>query len=418
MRKKCFITGIAAIVCASILLLGCGKESEQTVQTENCFAKVSDIRIPEEVKIAGLGEATHGNAELQSLKKEVFQTLVENKQCRIFALEGDFGGCVKVNDYIHGGEGTAKEAVKEIGFWLYTTAEMEEFVEWLRTYNETVSSEEQVSFYGFDMQRYDNNKEILLDYLEKVDAERGTELEEKLRDFTDATAYDLTEEVNISGTEVMTSFLKTMEENKESYISKSDEKSYKIAYACGECILQNATIQSGTVNYNMERDRYMAEKVETILDIEKGERILISGHNGHIQKKSSNASYTCMGEILESQYGDAYFTIGTDFIEGEVNVVNSEGNAVNVSISQENALKDRIKNLEGNSFYLEVEKAMENEEMVDILNNPLKMISIGETFDEWQTKVAATYSVKMVPAENYDGMILLKTVTPIERSPK
>ena len=56
----------------------------------------------------------------------------------------------------------------------------------------------------------------------------------------------------------------------------SDEKSYDIAYACAECIMQNATLQSGSVSYNVARDQYMADKVATIMNLEANKRIRIN----------------------------------------------------------------------------------------------------------------------------------------------
>ena len=44
---------------------------------------------------------------------------------RAFSLEGDYGGCEAVNRYIHGGDGTVKDAVSAIGFAIYQTEEME-----------------------------------------------------------------------------------------------------------------------------------------------------------------------------------------------------------------------------------------------------------------------------------------------------
>lgn len=84
------------------------------------FAKyagtISDISVPEQARVIGLGEATHGNIEFQQLKLEVFKVMVEKYGVRAFALEGDYGGCEEVNRYIHGGSGTAQEAAAAIGF--------------------------------------------------------------------------------------------------------------------------------------------------------------------------------------------------------------------------------------------------------------------------------------------------------------
>ncbi len=409
-----FISCVAAI---SILLSGCGKNAETVENIDNYVTGIESIVLPAEAKIVGLGEATHGNIELQNLKKEVFEVLLEKEDCRVFALEADFGGCCKVNEYIHGGEGTAEEAVAELGFGLYRTDQMADFVEWLRKYNETASEDEQVCFYGFDMQRYDNNKEILFEYLSKVDETGRSVLEEKLKDFTDENVYTQKKEENIKAAETMKSFLADMQKKKDEYISMSDEKSYDIAYACAECIMQNATLQSGSVSYNAARDQYMADKVATIMNLEANKRIMISGHNGHIQKKSSNASYTCMGELLSKEYKTAYYTIGTDFMEGEVDVINGSGNEKHIHIKSENALKKQLQNLDGNIFYLNIKTASEDPVLSDILNSPLKMISIGNEFNGWQKISDYFYTVNDIPADNYDGIIVLKEVTPTDRKP-
>ena len=116
------------------------------------YAKsVDQISTPQEYNIIALGEATHGNKEFQQLKLEVFKKLVEEHRVHSFALEGDFGGCEEVNQYIHGGEGTLKEIVQKIGFQIYKTEEMMQLIEYIREYND--EEEEQLNFYGFDMQR-------------------------------------------------------------------------------------------------------------------------------------------------------------------------------------------------------------------------------------------------------------------------
>lgn len=406
---------IVCIGMLAMLLTGCGMKTKPIEGIKDYAMEVEEIVIPEDVKIIALGEATHGNKELQKLKKEVFQVLLENEECRVFALEADFGGAYRVNEYIHGGAGTAQEAAAELGFGLYRTDEMADLIEWLRMYNETVKENEQICFYGFDMQRYDNNKEILLSYLSKVDEESGQELEGKLEKLTDDTVYTLTKAVNTKAAEDMKAFLSEMEEKRNDYIEKSDEKTYEIAYACGECIMQNATIQSGSVTYNVARDQYMAEKVERIMELEQGARVFISGHNGHVQKKSPNASYICMGEQLDEKYGEAYFAIGTDFIEGKVNVINGFGNEANVEIKSENSLKNQVKNLDGNVFYFDVASALENAELSQIMNEPLRIVSIGNEFSNWQKVVKSFYTTKDVITDNYDGIIILKTVTPTER---
>ena len=119
--------------------------------------QISEITIPENTRIIALGEATHGNREFQQLKLDVFRIMVEQYGVRAFALEGDYGGCEAVNRYIHGGDGTAKEAAAAIGFAIYRTDEMEDLISWMRSYNETAAEGDDIRFYGFGLQSSDKN---------------------------------------------------------------------------------------------------------------------------------------------------------------------------------------------------------------------------------------------------------------------
>lgn len=142
-------------------------ESADPEEFASYAGSVQDISIPKEARIIALGEATHGNAEFQELKLEVFKLLVEKYDVRAFALEGDYGGCEQVNRYIHGGEGTALEAAQAIGFKIYSTKEMAELISYMRQYNETAAPGEDLRFYGFDMRRYLYNFRFLTEACKK-----------------------------------------------------------------------------------------------------------------------------------------------------------------------------------------------------------------------------------------------------------
>ena len=132
-----------------------------------CSSTISDISVPDSVRIIALGEATHGNAEFQQLKLDVFKLMVEKYGVRAFALEGDYGGCETVNRYIHGGAGTAQEAAAAIGFPIYRTEQMAQLIDWMRQYNMTAAEGEDLRFYGFDMQIYEKNYKYLLEAAKK-----------------------------------------------------------------------------------------------------------------------------------------------------------------------------------------------------------------------------------------------------------
>ena len=122
---------------------------------------IDELSIPEGTRIVALGEATHGNREFQQLKREVFEILVKHNGIRALVLEGDFGGCSIINEYIQGGPGDDREMTKLLGYRLYRTDDMQELIQWMRNYNTTVSSEDKVRLYGMDIQNCTGNIRIL-----------------------------------------------------------------------------------------------------------------------------------------------------------------------------------------------------------------------------------------------------------------
>lgn len=397
------------VVLPVLALTGCGKEKRVDISTN--VQAVEEIAVPQGTQIVGLGEATHGNSGLQNLKKEVFKALVENNGCRVLALEGDFGGCAKVNDYIAGGEGTAEEAAAQIGFAIYRTEEMADLIEWMRAYNMSASADEKLKFYGYDMQRYDNSKEYLFTYLTKVDAGTGEKYEPLLADLNDDTVYTQTKDKTQAALKEVTHLMNRMLEAQEEYTAKSSEEEFAFALQCVQSVMENATLRDSGSNYSNVRDEYMKKKVDWIVKAEEGRMIFITGHNGHIEKTSAS-SYTGMGNHLADSYGEAYFAIGTDVLDTTFRVgAGSEGEQ-NISIRHSNALSAGFKDLPDNCYYLDMTNVEQDSELYDIVSNPQKMLCVGAEFASWQKISSAFYTLNMVPNQAYDAVIVLKKDLP------
>ena len=191
-RKVKRMTAIFMAAAMSMTLLaGCGGKTLTEEELSFCQTDIGTLTAPDHVKIVGLGESSHGASEYQQMKAEVFKALVKNNGCRTFVIEGDFGGGLKVDTYIHGGEGTAQEAVAELGFGIYRTKELAELADWMRSYNAEAAEGRDLHFYGMDMQRYDNNKEYLFSVLDEAAPELSEEYKEIFSQLTDDNRYVL-----------------------------------------------------------------------------------------------------------------------------------------------------------------------------------------------------------------------------------
>ena len=398
-------------LCSCILLSGCGKKYA-SADSKALTTDISTITMPEGVTLVGLGEASHGNSEFQQLKLEVFKALVVNNGCKVFAIEGDFGGAAKVNDYIHNGKGTAKEAVAEIGFSIYRTQEMADLVQWMHDYNETCKIGEDLNFYGFDMQRYDNNKEILFNYLDAVDSALSQKYQKKLVKLTDDTMYSLDSKTLKTATKDIKSLMKQTKASSKNYKNENKED-YDLALECVQCILENTKLRSEDTGYNETRDRFMKNKVDWIVQHEKGEMVFLNGHNGHIEK-SSAVNYTCMGSRLSKEYKDAYFSIGTDVYETEFNAVSGDENKV-FTVKNANDFTNQLSEIEGNMYYLDFSKVEGDNNWQKILNSSQSMIALNAEFSDWQSMIKLYYTLTLTPAKAYDGVIIVKNATPSHR---
>lgn len=361
--------------------------------------KVEDISIPESVRIIALGEASHGNVEFQQLKMDVFRLLVENYSVCAFALEGDYGGCEQVNRYIHGGQGTAREAAAAIGFDIYRTEEMEQLILFMRQYNDSVADDKSLRFYGIDMQRYNYSFTLLMEECQKLDV--NFKNMEKIMDGADwSDEYDIPARV-----EIITDVKNELEgvENAAQAIHLTD------------MLLQYFELQgSSEVDYSILRDRYLAQNTQWIAEQEREtgyERIFITGHNGHVAKWSS---YDSMGKLLANDMGDSYYVIGTDFYKTSCNMPSqSSGRRTNHIFYSHNPLAKTAQMAGLDICWLDFAKACESLELTEMISQYTYMGSLGEGFAWYMRLLPQSYRLFQPPADLYDGMIFVAKANPI-----
>lgn len=404
--KKKIICGIAAVSCFMTVMTGCGKGATN-VDMELAQTDVGAIAVPEDVLVVGLGEASHGVKEYQEMKAKVFQALVENNGCRTFVIEGDFGSALKVDDYIHGGEGTAKEAAAQIGFRIYRTEEMESLIEWMRTYNETAGEGADLHFYGMDMQWADNSKEYVFRVLGQVSPNSSEEYRESLAFLNDDEMYDISAEEFEQGLSVAEELIREVERAEEGIVEMFGSETFAFARECARSLYNCCDIRKSDRDYNTVRDGHMAEKVQWFIEHGDGSVIFINGHNGHIGKVNST-SYDCLGKLLAQQLGDGYFAIGTD---AEVTSFNSQTDDgfEELTVENENPLTALAANAEQNFYYIDFGAAAADNGWNRILSEEQRMTSLNVTV---VTTMKAFYTIQAIPGDLFDAMIVFGEVSP------
>ncbi len=409
------------LLLACFLLAACGEQdpadmwapwvpeapSLKWVQTD-----LSTIAVPEGVKVVGLGEASHGVKEYQEMKGEVFRALVENNGCRSFIIEGDFGSALIVDEYIHGGEGTAQEAANQIGFRIYQTEEMANILEWMRQYNETAPEGEDLHFYGMDIQWADASKDYLFQVLHQVPALEAEvqASQERLEILNDDAIPNLTAQELEQAGKTLENLSHRIVEAQEEIKAVVGEQVFAFAQECDNSLFQCCVLwASSELEYNDLRDTFMAWKVQWYLDQGDGSLLFINGHNGHIAKEGET-TYPSLGQHLREDLGpEAYFAIGTNAAVTSYNVQGDDGSFTQATVENNDPLTrlaTQLKTEQGEPYYYaDFSKVRKDSNWKKLLSQNWSMTSlnVGPSFFT---------AAKIVPEKAYDGMIVFDSVSP------
>lgn len=289
----------------------------------------------EEVRVVGLGEATHRTRELVRLKHRFFRYLVERHGVRVFGLEAPFSETMALHDYVVHGRGNLDAILDRIGFRIYETEEMMAFLRWIRDFNEGRPPSDRIEVYGFDVQSGAGAAQGLLSYFDGPSPSSpsnwspspGDEVLESLSRVADGVFEG--EDVNEDRLRVAESVVSTLEGRFESSgdvgsddtdsdpsIAKQHWRTLQRA-----CEFARTGVEADRAEQWGLRDRYMADAVEWILDHANANRIAVWAHDNHVKRGrltgDGHPSKT-MGEHLASRYGDGYYALGAQFGQGTV----------------------------------------------------------------------------------------------------
>ena len=408
--RRRLLLGVAAVLAISAAVyshfggFGTG-ECADTGEFSKYATPVSALTLPEQAQIIALGEATHGNAEFQRLKLDVFQILVERYGVRAFALEGDFGGCEAVNRYIHGQEGSAADAAAAIGFAIYRTQEMEDLIAWMRSYNETAKPGEDLRFYGFDMQRFAYSYRYLLEAATEAGVDTA-ELEAlwNEKESTYAEGYTSQQRTEIIGAV-------------RDRLPSGDAQAIHLADALLENIALGRVMSEAGAG-NALRDRMMAENAMWILKQEQARgnrRIFVSGHNGHVEQFGSyGPEDKVMGNLLADALGEGYFVIGTDFYRSTCNLAKgTDGKRIQRTFYSHDPLAKASRACGFEESYLDFSAIPGDSALKEQTDAYTWMGTLGDGYNALFMRVLpASYRVWRSPSTVYDAMIFVADAHP------
>ena len=434
--KKVLAIIIVLLLFLSVLV-SCHSENENPY-----FQSLSSLYIPDGVKIVGFGEATHGSHEFKALANEVFRRLVTDYGFRAFAIEAPLGNIMGINEYIVYGIGTAREAVRNNGFWVHNFQETVDLVEWMRDFNLTAEAGNELRFYGYDIQEINVSRQRYLTFMRNVDTEKAIRDEANFGNINSWDVFNIENELLIGYIQYLYSAIKEMRQNEEVYVQASSQLEFDFAlrnllgikWTMEMHTLLTETDMSTMLEsppddfdwYNEIsqvptdfgasfefRDKRMYENIKWIMQQEEKRghgRVFVFAHNAHIMK-DLYMGLRPFGVHLAAYYGDAYFVIGTEFYMGAFIAFQSELGLVEGSlINDTSELINKFMDSNVDVGVLNMRRHIEADgRMGEILNSEQLMATVGAVF--WPEVPARAFQFTTTPAASYDVIIFVRNAT-------
>ncbi len=289
-------------------------------------------------RILLLGEATHGTSEFYRARAAITRRCIEKHGFTIVAVEADWPDAARIDRYLRhrGPERYDEQSFARFPTWMWRNQEVGDFVEWLRTHNESLPPAERTAFRGLDIYSLRGSMAAVLAYLDRVDPEGAALARERYGCLTPwqtkpaGYGHAILHRSGETCEEAVVLQLRELLDKQIDYVGRDGEAFFDAA--------QNARIVRAAEHYyrimyrgssdswNL-RDRHMFETLQHLLQAGGPHaKAIVWAHNSHI----GNAAATAMGwqgefnigELCRTAYGDQVTLIGFGTDHGTVAAAN------------------------------------------------------------------------------------------------
>jgi erythromycin esterase len=272
-------------------------------------------------RVVALGEATHGTREFFQLKHRMLEFLAEKMGFTVFAIEANLPEAFVVNEYVLTGKGDPAQALAGLYFWTWNTEEVLELIRWMRHYNEDPAHARKLKFYGFDMQTPKVAYAQAKAYLDQVDAEGAALMEQTLKAAA-ATTGAADRAAARGWREAAVALIARIDSRREGLVAAAGVEAFERQRQNVVLLSQFAAMEADEQGAYRVRDESMAANVRWILEQEKGARVVLWAHNGHVSfQPGAMAGVNSMGWHLRQALGHDYLVFGFAFGGGEFQAI-------------------------------------------------------------------------------------------------
>lgn len=393
----------------------------KTVDAGNGFADLQPFKsILKDVRVVGLGEATHGTSEFFRMKHRMLEFLVKEMGFTSIYFEAPMTRCRYINNYVLKGIGDLDTAAAIHGFSCWRVEDVKNMIGWMRQYNASVTEEKKVKFFGFDLQMNDMGWKGLKDFYGKVNPQKLIELDSLGIQTLRAVRSAVLSWPRLS--DEQKTLLKTLQGqcqlikedivfNQGLYEYLSDKKFYDENLMNIKLIIQELETRLD-LNRGV-RDKYMADNILYLLNQERpGAKVALWAHNGHLANEPVSGIIK-MGNYLANILKTQYYNIGFEFYSGTHLTRNWDTNKDMIGSKDWDIVPIGIPPIESLPWYLA--KAEKDIFFIDFRNTgtngiknfslPYKMHYLGARYTKGQP------DLRTVSLSCFNGLIYIKEST-------
>jgi protein-L-isoaspartate(D-aspartate) O-methyltransferase len=303
-------------------------EAIETAPLERLLSRIGDARV------VLIGEATHGTSEFYRMRARISQELIQKKDFRFVAIEGDWPDAARVDHYVRHLEYPPSEwtAFARFPTWMWRNDEVREFVDWLRAHNAPLKASDRTAFHGLDLYSLYDSIRAVLKYLDDVDPTTARVARERYGCLTpwqsDPATY---------GHAALTGSYPTCESEVAVVLTNLLHKRRSYAEHDGERFMdavQNARLIANAEQYyrimyygsraswNL-RDSHMFDTLKTLLAFYGGRaKGIVWAHNSHCGDAAATEMMSRgehnLGHLCRNEFGRQCYTIGFGTNSGTV----------------------------------------------------------------------------------------------------
>lgn len=280
-------------------------------------------KVPEQFKTAkifGFGEATHHGKEFFDLKAKFFKYLVEHQGVRTFIMEENYPAESGINAWISGGEGEKATIAKNFTIAPWHNLEVVDLLEWMRNFNMGKPEEDQIRFYGMDIQVVSGIDKEIIQYVNEF----HIPVEPELLAVVDSC---VNKQVDYKHRSKWADLQLPKLDQLKLLIQASQPGNLREDLEKKDAVLRAIRFLKSYTYYiqhskSVVRDQKMFEHVQWIIENHsKNGKAFIWAHNEHINNKemlSYGSGWVNLGAHLKAYYKNEYYSVYFDFGGGEL----------------------------------------------------------------------------------------------------